>query len=327
MSQGHVVVLSGEYKLKTAVSDIVKRTPGLTVDITSFDIDSAQMRFIKNAANILVLDIDHFKIEQRFLKALTEKYMLFIIMVGARQPFFDPSICFIGKSPDQTPAGFAKTAGQILLKIRSRAATSPSFTVQNMARYVDTKQKIIAIAASTGGTDALPAILSQLNKDIPPVLIVQHMPSMFTKQLADRIDRMSILEVKEAQDGEMIKAGTAYIAPGDLHMRMVVRQRRLALECFFGDKLHGVRPAADILFDSVANISGSNSIGVVLTGMGSDGARGLVEMKKKGAKVIGQNKETSVVYGMPRAAFELGAVDYQLPLEDIAKKLTDLCLT
>jgi two-component system chemotaxis response regulator CheB len=105
---------------------------------------------------------------------------------------------------------------------------------------------------------------------------------------------------------------------------MVVRQQKLAVECFHADKKNGVRPAADILFDSICHISGPNAVGVILTGMGADGARGLVEMHKKGAPVIGQDKETCVVYGMPRAAFELGAVDYQLPLKGIAKKLIEL---
>lgn len=324
MAKTNVVILSKDYNLKTAISEAVKKEPEMTVNTNCFDIATAQSNFMRNTANVLVLDVEYFKFEYRFLKALTEKYMLFVVMVGRKALFADPSFPFVAKLASQSQGSMYTTAAVVMQKIKSKSILTPSFAMRDVARYVDAKSKLIAMTSSTGGTEALSQILPTLPKDIAPLVIVQHMPSMFTSQLADRIDKMSEITVKEARDGEMLKVGTAYIAPGDLHMRLVVRQRCLAVECFYGDKKNGVRPAADILFETVAQISGPQAVGVILTGMGSDGARGLVEMKKKGAVVIGQDKATSIVYGMPRAAYELGAVDYQLPLSDIPRKIMEL---
>jgi two-component system chemotaxis response regulator CheB len=309
-----------------AISETLKKDPLINIDVMQPNIEAAQSKFIRNTINVLILDFESKNYEQRFLKALTEKHMLYIIAIGRRIPFVDSILQFVMKPGVPSPESLYAMSGIIMQKIKSYAIHAPKLTMRDIAQHVDTKSRVIAVASSTGGTEALPVFLSAIHKDTPPILIVQHMPSMFTKQLADRIDKMSAIHIVEASNGEMIKKGCAYIAPGDLHMRVVVRQQKLALECFYGEKINGVRPAADILFESVANISGANAVGVILTGMGSDGAKGLVEMHKKGAKVIGQDKDSCVVYGMPRAAFDLGVVDYQLPLGNIAKKVMDLTM-
>ncbi|MCL2702584.1 MAG: CheB methylesterase domain-containing protein [Defluviitaleaceae bacterium] len=326
MNRINVVVLSGDFKFKTAISDTLRKDPGLIVDASCYNIDAAQSKFVKNNINVLIIDFEGQNYEQRFLKALTEKHMLYIITVGRRVPFMDSAIQFVMKPATPSIEASNATAAILLQKIKSMAVTAPTFTMRDITKQVDARHKLIAIASSTGGTEALPTLLSELPKEMPPILIVQHMPSMFTKQLADRIDKMCAMHVKEASNGEMVMKGTAYIAPGDLHMRMIVRQQKLALDCFHSEKVNGVRPAADILFDTVAHISGANAIGVILTGMGADGAKGLMEMHRKGSPVIAQDKESCVVYGMPRAAVELGVVNYQLPLKSIAKKLIELVL-
>jgi two-component system chemotaxis response regulator CheB len=326
MNGANIIVLSSSLNTKLALADKFKGDPELKPDITVANIAAAQLRFVKNAANILVLDTDSNEVEYRYIKMLTEKHWLYVITFGKTPKYnLDPSIQFVPKPVSETSANLEAFSRTLAKKIKDRAVKAPNMSVRDLGSYVDPKQKLIAIASSTGGTEALPVVLGGLPADAPPVIIVQHMPSVFTRQLALRIDKMSAITVKEAENGEFIKRGTAYIAPGDLHMRMALRQQKLILECFYGEKMHGVRPAADILFDSVASISGANAVGVILTGMGSDGARGLMEMRRKGAKVVGQDKESSVVYGMPRAAFELGAVDVQAPLDAIAGKIMKFC--
>ena len=185
-------------------------------------------------------------------------------------------------------------------------------------------QKIIAIAASTGGVEALTHVLSCLPPTVPPVLIVQHMPVGFTNLFAARLDKKLPLSVKEAQTGDILIRGQVLVAPAGKHMKVVNHLGKLSVECFLGPKVQSVIPSADVLFESVANIIRKNAIGVILTGMGADGADGLMMMKQQGAKTVGQDRESSTIYGMPKMAYDRGAIDYQLPLNQIANKIMSL---
>ena len=191
----------------------------------------------------------------------------------------------------------------------------------NMLRTVGINQKIVVVAASTGGTEAIESILKKLPADIPPILIVQHMPSGFTNFFANRLNNMYPMEIREAEDGDYLQKGLVLIAPAGKHMSLVTNGIKLMVKCFIGQKIHGVMPAADVLFESVASLMRRNAIGVILTGMGADGARGLMLMHNNGAKTIGQDKKTCVVYGMPKVAFDLGALDVQVPLDRIAETI------
>ncbi|MCL2664738.1 MAG: CheB methylesterase domain-containing protein [Defluviitaleaceae bacterium] len=192
---------------------------------------------------------------------------------------------------------------------------------KDLNRMVTEFNKIIAMASSTGGTEALEKIFRALPVDVPPVVVVQHMPSGFTKLFADRLNANHALEIKEAADGDYLMKGRVLLAPADYHMKLVRQCGKLGVRCFTGTKVHGVMPAADVLFESVADISRKNAVGVVLTGMGADGARGLMMMHSQGAKTIGQDKASCVVYGMPKVAKDIGAVDFELPLDQIANKI------
>jgi len=183
---------------------------------------------------------------------------------------------------------------------------------------------VIAMASSTGGVEVLEQIIPRIPLNAPPVLLVQHMPPGLTKSFAMRLNKKYEISIKEAQSGDYLQHGQILIAPGGKHMQVVSKMNKLAVECFEGTKLHGVMPSADVLFESVANVLRQNAIGVVLTGMGADGARGLLMMRNNGAKTIGQNKETSLVYGMPKVAKSLGAVEYELPLGQIVGKVVSL---
>ena len=176
------------------------------------------------------------------------------------------------------------------------------------------KIELIAIGSSTGGVEALAAILPKLRPPLPPIVIVQHIPAGFSKMFADRMDRASMLTIKEAEDGETIQKNWVYIAPGGIHMKLVKSGEYLKIKCFMAPPVHSCRPAVDILFFSVAELVGDAALGVILTGIGHDGAAGLLEMRNRGAATLGQDEESSAVYGMPKSAFECGAVMRQVAL-------------
>jgi len=185
-------------------------------------------------------------------------------------------------------------------------------------------RKVVAIGTSTGGVTALERVLGGLPADIPPILVVIHMPPGFTKLMAQRFDEMYKFSVKEAQTGDIIKQGQVLVAPAGLHMKVVSNQGRPTIECFNGPKMHYVIPAADILYESVAELFGNKAVGVIMTGMGSDGAEGLLKMRKAGAATIGQDRKTCTIYGMSKVAKDRGAVQHEIPLSEIANKIMTL---
>jgi two-component system chemotaxis response regulator CheB len=183
--------------------------------------------------------------------------------------------------------------------------------------------RVVAIGASTGGVEALITVLSQFPANCPPTLITQHMPATFTKSFADRLNRLCAPSVAEAEDGALLRPGQIWLAPGDMHLEVsgggVPRCRLTA-----ADKVNGHRPSVDVLFGSIARVFGARAIGVILTGMGRDGAEGLLSMRCAQAETVGQDESSSVVYGMPRAAFENGAVAHQMPLDRIGPRILQL---
>ncbi len=182
---------------------------------------------------------------------------------------------------------------------------------------IQTTDKLIAIGASTGGTVALEQLFAELPKNLPPILIVQHMPVFFTYQFADRLNTLSELTIREAEADELIVAGTVYIAPGGKHLEIVRRGANLYTSLHEGDRVNFQRPAVDVLFDSVAAVVGKNALGIILTGMGKDGAQGLLSMRRAGARTIAQDEESSIVWGMPGAAVALGAAEKIVALDKI----------
>jgi two-component system chemotaxis response regulator CheB len=180
---------------------------------------------------------------------------------------------------------------------------------------------LIAIGASTGGTEALRAVLCSLPREVPGVVMVQHMPDTFTGSFAKRLDSLSLLTVVEAQGGERILPGHAYLAPGHSHLRVKRTPAGFVTELEASAPVNRHRPSVDVLFDSVAEQAGANASGIMLTGMGKDGARGMLAMKKAGAWNIGQDKDSCVVYGMPREAAEIGALNEVASLNEIGPRL------
>lgn len=206
------------------------------------------------------------------------------------------------------------------LKIKPPTATPNSISSSRTALEKTTHQ-ILAIAASTGGTEALKAVLTEMPHDIPGTVIVQHMPPVFTAQFARTLSTVCRFEVREAKDGDRVLPGLALLAPGNFHMELHRSGAYYYVKLNQEAPEHSVRPAADVLFRSVAKYAGANAVGLVLTGMGKDGAAGLLAMKNAGATTYCQDEKSSVVWGMPKAAYEIGAVKEMLPLNKIAGAL------
>ncbi|MBE5941852.1 MAG: chemotaxis response regulator protein-glutamate methylesterase [Lachnospiraceae bacterium] len=181
--------------------------------------------------------------------------------------------------------------------------------------------KVIAIGASTGGTEAIFDVISKFEADIPGVVVVQHMPPGFTNMYANRLNQQCKVVVKEAEDGDRVLPGQVLIAPGDKQMRLKKVAGHYEVSCQYGERVSGHCPSVDVLFSSVAEQAGKDAVGVILTGMGRDGAAGLLQMRQAGAKTIGQNQESCVVYGMPKEAFLNGAVVYQEHIDHIADRV------
>jgi two-component system chemotaxis response regulator CheB len=210
---------------------------------------------------------------------------------------------------------------EVCVKVKIAAVAMPARTHVFPAKAkspAGEHEKVIVIGASTGGTDATADIIKRLPPHLPGILIVQHMPSGFTKMYAQRLNSLTDIHVSEAQDGDRVERGTALIAPGGLHLLLKKDSKGYYVTCVRGERVNGHCPSVGVLFDSAAKTAGPAALGVLLTGMGRDGAQGLLHMKQEGAYTIGQDESTCVVYGMPREAFEIGAVVQQAPLQQIA---------
>ena len=211
-------------------------------------------------------------------------------------------------------------------KARVRATRFSPAVAKSLAppNYVP-NGRVLAIGSSTGGVEALITIVSQLPANCPPTLITQHMPASFTKSFAERLNRLSAAEVCEAAPGAPVGVGRVYLAPGGAnHLQLQGGAGAFRCRVAEGELTNGHRPSVDVLFESVAKIAGAQALGVILTGMGRDGAKGLSSMRQAGARTLGQDEASSVVYGMPKAAFEIGAVERQLSLEKMAAEILKL---
>ena len=200
------------------------------------------------------------------------------------------------------------------MKKAQKQLSAQVYTLKGISR------KIVLIGASTGGTVALQDLLSRLPKNFPGIVVVQHMPESFTKGFAKRLNDTCLVDVKEAEDGDMVQTGQVLIAPGSHHLQLTHTGGTYRVVYNDSEVVNGHKPSVDVLFNSAAKCVNSNAIGIILTGMGKDGAKGLLAMKNVGSKTIAQDEKSCVVYGMPKAAFEIGAVDFVESLDNIGAK-------
>lgn len=339
-----IIIASYDENLKNTLR---RNISGSNIDVTpSYNIVEAASHFAANVPNVLIYDTDNGIRPSNYISVLLKKYNLLIILTGSSPKRAYDFFAFGVKDYIIKPETFNSSDGKEFLvsiieriktffRLNSSRVVRPQRSYNNLSynnaqnSALQTKMGhkqdfVIAIAASTGGTEALDKIMRELPDNLPPILIVQHMPSTFTKQFAKRLDNYSKLSIKEAENLEPIYPGHVYIAPGDFHITLSRKYGQLIIECNTGKKINGVRPSADVLFNSVAEVMGGNSIGVILTGMGTDGAKGLAIMKNAGSINIGQDEESCVIYGMPKSAYILGALDEQLPLSKIPQKIVEL---
>ncbi|WMI81004.1 protein-glutamate methylesterase/protein-glutamine glutaminase [Anaerotignum sp. MB30-C6] len=286
--------------------------------------------------DVVTLDVEMPKLNGiEFLKQLLPEHPVPVVLVSSVSiNVFDAlaagAVDFVRK-PDlskvDTISSFMnELASKITIASRAKVTTNKSKSaVSTLTRnsFMPIKTSplanatIIALGASTGGTEATISVIKDLPPDTPGILVVQHMPPGFTKMYAERLNRICKMEVREAVDGDIVKNGLVLIAPGDYHMRLAKMGPNFVVKCFQADKVSGHRPSVDVLFNSVAEVAKKNAVGIIMTGMGRDGAQGLLNMRKQGAYTIGQSRESCVVYGMPMEAKNIGAVTIEASSENI----------
>jgi len=305
----------------------------------------AKDKIISLDPDVLTLDVEMPRMDGlTFLKKIMEYRPMPVIMVSSLTKkggeltlscLEAGAIDFITKPEIDVQDGIARMLNELADKIRFAATVKVkkrSMADQKMTRtkpllsfaMIETTNKIIAIGASTGGTEAIRYVLERMPADAPGILITQHMPEKFTKSFAERLNNLCHIEVREARDGDSVIPGLALIAPGNYHMVLRRSGARYFVSTHQDPPVNGHRPSVDVLFESVAKYAGGNSVGVIMTGMGSDGAKGLLTMKENGAKTIAQDEESCVVFGMPKEAIRMGAVDRIAPLSKIPEEIFKL---
>ena len=213
---------------------------------------------------------------------------------------------------------------KLAAKARPRAVAAAPAGGSAALSMAATTDKVFALGASTGGVQALTAVLSALPANAPGTLVVQHMPARFTAGFAERLNTLCRVEVREARDGDAVLPGRVLLAPGDLHLLLRRSGARYHVEVKPGPEVHHQRPSVEVMFNSVAKYAGANAVGAILTGMGADGARGLLAMRRAGAATIAQDERSCVVFGMPMEAIKCGAAEHVVPLSDVARTLVSL---
>jgi two-component system chemotaxis response regulator CheB len=348
-----VLVVDDSAVMRQLLSEILSSDPGIEVVGTAPDPYVAREKIKLLNPDVLTLDVEMPRMDGlAFLRNLMRLRPMPVVMCSsltqkgatvALDALSLGAIDFIAKPVVDVAHGIKEAAQEIISKVKmaAHAQVRPLVDVaalivadrhdaavvlpkRSAPTHFATTDRIIAIGASTGGTEAIKAVLAHLPADIPGIVIAQHIPKAFSGPFAHRMNASSVLNVCEACDGQPILAGHAYIAPGDQHLLVERDGARYRCRLSDGDLVNRHRPSVDVLFRSVAQSAGRNSIGVMLTGMGRDGAEGMKEMREAGAQTIAQDEHTSVVWGMPGAAWQLGAVQSLHALPQIAGRIVEL---
>ncbi|MDR1609087.1 MAG: chemotaxis response regulator protein-glutamate methylesterase [Deltaproteobacteria bacterium] len=292
----------------------------LAPDVITLDIEMPRMDGITFLKKIMA----HHPIPVIIVSSLTPKgsaMALEALDCGAVEVLAKPSGSFSVGDMGAQLADKIRAAAHVRVIKRVPFEAGPMATKKAITQ---TTNKVIAIGSSTGGTEALKEILTRLPADSPGIVIAQHMPANFTKAFADRINGLCRIRVKEGEENDSVVPGVCLVAPGNFHMILRRSGARYYVQVKTGPMVHHQRPAVDVLFKSVAKYAGANAIGVILTGMGSDGAEGLKIMKQAGAKTIAQDEASSIVFGMPKEAIKTGCVDKVISLRNIPQGILDM---
>lgn len=328
-----VLVVDDSFLFRETIVEELSKDQNIEVVGTASDAYMARDKVLALKPDVMTLDVEMPKMDGvEFLKILMPQYPMPVVMVSSATSYvFDAlkagAVDFVAKPTNMNDIGPFINELVIKIKIASTAKVGKlkrTPITENKAFVVGKAKKndnVIAIGASTGGTEAILEVIKDLPKSVPGIVIVQHMPPVFTKMYADRLNNSCIIEVKEAQDGDTVRQGCALLAPGGFQMELVRRNGDYAVHVFESQKVNGHAPSVDVLFNSVAETAKDKALGVILTGMGNDGAKGLLKMRKNGAYTIGQDEKSAVVYGMPMVAYDIGAVIKQEPLKDISDEM------
>lgn len=334
MRQIKVLVVEDSLVFRELLVQVLNSDPAIEVVATASDPYEARDAILEHKPDVMTLDIELPRMNGiEFLKKLMPQHPMPVVMISSlSEKVFDAlnagAVDFVAKPVEASRAqivDFIKNELTVKVKVASIAKIGDRNKEKDNPKDIEIRKKrenmIVAIGASTGGTEALAKVLDEFDKNIPGVVIVQHMPEKFTEMFADRLNKKCVVSVKEAKTGDLVLPGQVLIAPGGgCHMSVVKVNGAYQVVVKPGEKVNGHRPSVDVLFESVAKVAGDKAIGIILTGMGGDGAKGLLQMRKAGARTIGQDESTCVVYGMPKVAYDIGAVEYQEKLTDIAKK-------
>lgn len=331
-----VLIVDDSAVVRKVFREELSRDKDLHVVGTAPDPYVARDKIVKLKPDVITLDIEMPRMDGlTFMKKLMKFHPMPVIIVssltkksgrlamealssGALEVISKPSSAYsVGEMSVQLIDKIKAVAGvKVESKREIKVSADKPLKVATKALSVTTN-KIIAIGASTGGTEALRVVLSSMPPNAPGILVVQHMPAHFTTSFAERLNELSMITVKEAKDGDSVVNGLALIAPGNYHMLLKRSGARYYVQIKKGPLIHHQRPAVDVLFHSVANYAGSNAVGAVLTGMGSDGARGLLKMKEAGARTVVQDEKSCIIFGMPNEAIKLGAAEKVVSLKNI----------
>ena len=333
-----VLIVEDSIVFRELLVQNLSRDPAIQVVGTAKDPFEARDAIIEYKPDVMTLDVELPRMNGiEFLRKLMPQYPLPVVVISSlSDKVFDAlnvgAVDFVAKP---TVTGRAQLEdfirNELLVKIKiastARISNIKKTVMLNEQQSLSVKGNnlIVAIGASTGGTEAIFSVAKDFGTDIPGIVVVQHMPPGFTSMYAKRLDDQCRIQVKEAQTGDRVLPGHMLIAPGgDAHMRLVKVNGVYQVEVKQGPRVNGHCPSVDVLFESVARVAGANAVGIILTGMGGDGAKGLLSMRKAGARTIGQDESTCVVYGMPKVAYDLGAVEHQEKLTDIAGRTYSL---
>ncbi|MEE9911258.1 MAG: chemotaxis response regulator protein-glutamate methylesterase [Deltaproteobacteria bacterium] len=339
MKKIKVLIVDDSAVVRKIFSEELSKYPDVQVVGVAPDPYVAREKIVNLKPDVLTLDIEMPRMDGlTFLRKLMKYYPLPTIIVSSLTPQggkLTLEAMDIGAVDVIAKPGTAYSVGdmsaQLVDKIRAashvriikRDDSTPGVVPvsEPIRALAQTSNKVIAIGASTGGTEALKNVLTKMPPNSPGIVIVQHMPANFTTAFAARLNDLSQISVKEAEDNDSVTPGTALLAPGNYHMILRRSGARYYVEVKTGPMVHHQRPAVDVLFKSTAKYAGANAIGVILTGMGADGAEGLLEMKKAGASTIAQDEKSCVVFGMPKEAIKLGAADKVVSIEQMASEI------
>jgi two-component system chemotaxis response regulator CheB len=344
MKEIKVLVIDDSAVVRQTLTHLLNQDESINVIGTAADPYIAALKLREEVPDVITLDVEMPRMDGlTFLRKLMSQHPIPVVIIssltakgtesailameyGAVAVLKKPSSYSMSSMDVQQIIDGVKSAAKSRLRRRSQAVAEhePVMRKQLSQSMVQTTDKVIALGASTGGTEAILEFLQAMPIDSYGIAIVQHMPEVFTRSFAERLNRICDISVKEASHGDSIIRGRALIAPGNKHMEIKRSGARYFVELNDQDPVNRHRPSVDVLFKSAARFAGKNAIGVILTGMGADGAVGLLEMKNAGAQTVAQNEETCVVFGMPKEAIKLDAADKVLPLNKIAPYVSKL---